>query len=232
MLSTIQNKKSLQPILRIGYNRGVANRTNEQWLSDLQEGSPNFEAAIADLRGILLSGLQRGLLGQVNTSAPEFETQAEDFTQEALLKILNKLHTFAGRSKFTTWAHKVAVSVALTELRRKRWQDKSLNGIVETESGDYTPQFMADSKPTPENVAERAEMLKRVEQHIANSLTEKQRTALVSATINGRSAADVAQEMEMKPNAVYKLLHDARLRLKRTLSEEGLSPEDVLSVFG
>lgn len=209
----------------------MAKRTNEQWLSDLQADSPNYEEAIADLRTILLNGLQRGLLGQINTSAPEFSTQAEDFTQEALLKILDKLHTFAGRSQFTTWAHKVAVSVALTELRRKRWQDKSLNGLVETDSGDYTPQFMADSKPTPENVAERAEMVKRVEHLIANSLTDKQRTALVAATINGRSAAEVAKEMDMKPNAVYKLLHDARLRLKRTLSNEGLTPEEVLSVF-
>lgn len=209
----------------------MAKRTNEQWLSDLQEGSSNYEQAIVDLRGILLTGLQRGLLGQVNTSAPEFETQAEDFVQEAILKILNKLHTFAGRSQFTTWAHKIAVSVALTELRRKRWQDKSLNGLVETDSGDYTPQFTADPKPSPERVAERSEMLKRVEELIATSLTDKQRTALVSATINGQSAAEVAAEMDMKPNAVYKLLHDARLRLKRNLSDEGLSPEDVLSVF-
>ncbi|MEM7336559.1 MAG: RNA polymerase sigma factor [Chloroflexota bacterium] len=209
----------------------MVKRTNEQWLTELQESSPNYEMAIADLRKILLSGLQRGLLGQVNTSAPEFESQAEDFVQEALLKILNKIHTFAGRSQFTTWAHKIAVSVALTELRRKRWQDKSLNGIVETDNGEYTPQFMADRKPSPEKVAERGELVKRVEYLISNSLTEKQKTALVAATINGRSAAEVAKTMDMKPNAVYKLLHDARLRLKRTLAEEGLSPEDILGVF-
>jgi hypothetical protein len=35
----------------------------------------------------------------------------------------------------------------------------------------------------------------------------------------------------MKPNAVYKLLHDARLRLKKSLSQEGLTPADILSVF-
>lgn len=209
----------------------VLSRTNEQWLSDLQSSSPNYNEAIVDLRNILLNGLQRGLLGQVNTSAPEFETQAEDFVQEAILKILDKMHTFAGRSKFTTWAHKVAVSVALTELRRKRWQDKSLNGIVETDSGDFTPQFMADHKPSPEKLAEQAELMKQIEHIIANSLTDKQRQALVASTINGLSAAEVAKIMNMKPNAVYKLLHDARLRLKRILSEEGLTTEEVLAVF-
>lgn len=209
----------------------MAYRTNDQWLHDLQAEGSVRKKALADLREILLNGLKRGLLNQVNTSAPEFETQAEDFVQEALLKILDKLHTFAGRSKFTTWAHKVAVSVALTELRRKRWQDRSLDGIVETDSGDYTPSFMADADPTPERVAERAEMVRHVGDLIENSLTDKQRQALVSVTIEGKSASEVAQEMEMKPNAVYKLLHDARLRLKRTLAEDGLTPGDILALF-
>lgn len=209
----------------------MAYRTNDQWLHDLQAEDSVRKKALADLREILLNGLKRGLLNQVNTSAPEFETQAEDFVQEALLKILDKLHTFAGRSKFTTWAHKVAVSVALTELRRKRWQDRSLDGIVETDSGDYTPSFMADADPTPERVAERAEMVRHVGDLIENSLTDKQRQALVSVTIEGKSASEVAQEMEMKPNAVYKLLHDARLRLKRTLAEDGLTPGDILALF-
>jgi len=37
--------------------------------------------------------------------------------------------------------------------------------------------------------------------------------------------------MDMNPNAVYKLLHDARLRLKRRLEEEGLTASEVISVF-
>jgi len=206
-------------------------RTNEEWINALEKPSAERDAALTDLRKILVSGLQRGLLSRINTSAPEFESLAEDFVQEALLKILDKLYTFAGRSKFTTWAHKVAVSVALTELRRKRWQDKSLDGIVETESGDYTPSFTADPHPTPHNAAAQAEMLAQVEQLINETLTEKQRRALVAATIQGKSATEVAQEMGMKPNAVYKLLHDARLRLKRNLAEQGLTPAEVLSVF-
>lgn len=215
----------------MGIITDVAYRTNEQWLHDLQTEGPARKEAISDLREILLNGLKRGLLNQVNTSAPEFETQAEDFVQEALLKILNKLHTFAGRSKFTTWAHKITVSVALTELRRKRWQDRSLDGIVETDTGVFTPSFMADTNPTPELVAERSEIIQHVEKLIETTLTDKQRQALVSVTIDGKSASQVADEMEMKPNAVYKLLHDARLRLKRTLAEDGLSPGDILELF-
>jgi RNA polymerase sigma-70 factor (ECF subfamily) len=42
---------------------------------------------------------------------------------------------------------------------------------------------------------------------------------------------EVAHRMEMNRNALYKLMHDARLRLKRRLIAEGLSPEDVLVSF-
>jgi RNA polymerase sigma-70 factor (ECF subfamily) len=62
-------------------------------------------------------------------------------------------------------------------------------------------------------------------------LTEKQRTALVASAVEGLSTNELAQKMEMNPNAIYKLLHDARLRLKKSLAQDGLTPNDILSVF-
>ena len=209
----------------------MTQRTNEQWLDDLRTTGAAHDAAVIDLHAILVSGLQRGLLAQVNTSAPEFETQAEDFAQEAILKILANLDSFAGRSKFTTWAHKIAVSVALTELRRKRWQDRSLDGMLDTVEGDYTPSLAADPAPTPEKAAEQAEALAHVQRLIDNALTERQRTALIASVIQGLSTNEIARKMEMNPNAVYKLLHDARMKLKRHLAQEGFTPADIIDVF-
>ncbi len=209
----------------------MTTRTNEQWLAELQSDHPNHETAVSDLYQILVNGLQRGLLNQIQTSALEFDSLAEDFAQEALLKILEKLNTFAGLSKFTTWAHKIAVSVALTELRRKRWQDNSLNSMTETESGDYTPSFIADNAPQPDNVTERAEMLSYVDSIIEEDLTEKQRTALVASIIEDKTTNEIAKMMDMKPNAVYKLLHDARVRVKKSLERDGLTPKEILVIF-
>ncbi|MCA9959432.1 MAG: sigma-70 family RNA polymerase sigma factor [Chloroflexota bacterium] len=209
----------------------AAKRSNEQWLTDLQTEGTARTAALTDLRKILVAGLRRGLLAQVNTSAPEFESLAEDFAQEALLRILDNLGSFAGRSQFTTWAHKIALSVALTELRRKRWQDASLDGITDSEEGDYTPSLIADTAPTPEIATEQADILKRINQIIKNGLTEKQRTVIILGVIQGKPTPEVAQQMNMKANAVYKLLHDARFRLKKLLEENDLTPADVLAVF-
>ncbi len=209
----------------------MTDRTNEEWLEALGAAGANRDIALTDLGVILNRGLNRGLLGQVDTSAPEFETMAEDFVQDALLKILDKLDSFAGRSKFTTWAHKITVHTALTELRRKRWHDASLDQLTDREDGDYTPSFTADPSPTPESVVERNDMLTRVNRIIEEELTDKQRTVVQLSVIQGEPAAVVAQEMDMNPNAVYKLLHDARLHIKRRLEEEGLSAADVIAVF-
>lgn len=206
-------------------------RTNEEWLQALSASGPLHDDALTDLQQILLSGLRRGLLNQVNTNAPEFETQAEDFVQEALVKILNNLDHFAGRSQFTTWAHKIAISVALTELRRKRWQDASLDSLLDSEGNDYSPKLAADQTSLPENVAEQREMLTYVNRLIREELTEKQYAVLETAVIHNRPTPEVARLMEMTPNAVYKMLHDARSRLKQRLSEEGLSPADVIAIF-
>ncbi|MFZ1397667.1 MAG: sigma-70 family RNA polymerase sigma factor [Candidatus Promineifilaceae bacterium] len=207
-------------------------RTNEQWLAELQPEHPNYETAVSNLTAILTNGLRRGLLARVKTPAPEFHTQAEDFAQEAVLKVLEKLDTFAGLSQFTTWAHKIAISVALTELRRKRWQDSSLNSLTESDGGsDYTPSFVADEAPTPENRTARAELLSYVQGLIENELTERQRTALVDSVIQGQSTTQIAKKLKMKPNAVYKLLHDARLKLKKSLAPDGYTPGYILQVF-
>jgi len=209
----------------------VIERTNEEWLQALTSTGSARAAALNDLRDVLVRGLRRGLLGRVNTSAPDFDALAEDFVQEALLKILDNLPTFAGRSKFTTWAHKITVHVALSELRRKRWQDASLTALSEPDEGPYIPGLTADPAPDPASLAERRDMLARVNRIITETLSDKQRAALSATVIQGLPTAQVAEMLQVNPNALYKLVHDARRQLKKQLLAEGLAPADVLEVF-
>lgn len=206
-------------------------RTNEQWVADLGAEGSAREAALADLAAVLANGLRRGLIRQVDTSAPGFDVLIDDFVQDALLKILENLDTFAGRSLFTTWANKVALNIGLTELRRKRWRDTSLDGLMQTEEGEFTPSFVADPAPRPEELTERKELMGYVNHLINEELTEKQRTALTAAVIQGRPLSEVAWMMDSNQNAVYKLVFDARQRLRRRLAEDNLTPEDILASF-
>jgi RNA polymerase sigma-70 factor (ECF subfamily) len=209
----------------------LSDRTNEQWLSDLKSPGPTQEAALTDLRSVLRAGLPFALSRYLSPSDPQFDALAEEVVQDALLRILDNLDTFEGRSKFTTWAHKITLRLALSELRRKRWEDVSLESLIDTEDGQASVGLMADTGVGPELATEQVDMISRVERIILEELTEKQRLAMIASQIHGMPLDVVAQRMDMNRNALYKLLHDARIRLKNRMVEEGLSPEDVLAAF-
>lgn len=210
----------------------MTERSNDEWIRQLSQPGPEYDEAVEALRVTLINGLRWGLKGWVKTIGPEFDALAEDFAQEALLKILDNLHTFRGDSKFTTWAHKIAVRVGLTELRRKRWRDTSLEGLLESEDGSImTPSFMADQAPGPGRTAEQQDMIRRVQRIVLEDLTERQRTAIIATQIRGLPMDQVAESMAMNRNALYKLLHDARMRLKKRLAVEGISADEVLATF-
>lgn len=203
-------------------------RSNEAWIADLTDDKRSA-AALRDLRAILLRGLHSGLVRQINTAKPEFEPLAEDFVQEALLKILANLETFNGAAKFTTWAHKIAVRVALSELRRKQWRDRSLDELLAAEPPfSFTP---ADDAPTPELSTQQRDLLAMVERLVAEGLTDKQREAITLVAFEQMPIDEAARRLSMQRNALYKLIHDARKRLKAQLEAEGLSTDDLLAAF-
>lgn len=201
--------------------------TNEEWVERLA-GEPDPDA-LAALRDLLVRGLRFTLSTRVQSN---LDPLVDDFTQEALLKILDKLDTFRGESQFTTWAQKIAVRVALTELRRKRWKDASLEGLTTSPDGSImTPSFLSDPSPTPESQTSRQGMVTLVQRLIAEELTERQREAMTMLMVQGLPMELVAERLDTNRNALYKLMHDARLRLKQQLELEGLTPQDVLDVF-
>ena len=206
-------------------------RTNEEWLEDLRTPGEPQEKALADLRAIVIKGLPYGLSKWLSRNNPQFESLIQETAQETLLRVIDKLDTFEGRSKFTTWVYTIAVRIALTELRRQRWKDVSLEAMFEDEDRPAPMELMEDSRPNPEDVVEGGDLMMQVKLIIMEELTEKQREAMVAIAIRGMPIEEVARRMGTNRNALYKLMHDTRLRLKNRLALEGLTPADILSVF-
>ncbi len=206
-------------------------RSNESWLSDLRSSGPTRESALSDLRNVIQHGLPYALSRWLSRDDPLFMPLVEEVTQETLLRVLDQLDSFEGRSMFTTWVHKIAVRIALTELRRKRWQDSSLDELMDDEENPAPSTLIADHHPTPELVTERTDMLEHVRRILEQELTPKQREALTLLGIQDMPLEEAAKRMKTNRNALYKLLHDARLRLKRRLVAEGLTSQEVLAAF-
>jgi RNA polymerase sigma-70 factor, ECF subfamily len=207
-------------------------RDNQTWLSDLHAGGVQRDAALADLRALLLRVLPQGISRWLSPDNPEFEFFIEDTAQETLLRVLNGLDTFEGRSQFITWVYKISLRVALNELRRRRWRDVSLEGLMGDEADDSSRHQFISFEPGPEAVVERADILQRVQDIIAQELTDRQRAAMHAINMQGVPMEEVARRMGTNRNALYKLLYDARLRLKHRLEREGLPPKELLELFG
>ncbi len=209
----------------------MATRSNEAWLSDLRAEGERRSSALDDLRTIIHKGLPYALSRWLSPTQPQFESLVDEVTQETLLRVLDQLDTFEGRSQFTTWVHKIAVRIALTELRRKRWRDSSLDELTESEDAPPPQGLLADSQAGPDVTAERTDMLARVRRVIEEELTDRQRQALVLLGLQDMPMEDAARKLKTNRNALYKLLHDARLRLRTRLALEDISPHDVLALF-
>jgi RNA polymerase sigma-70 factor (ECF subfamily) len=209
----------------------MMSRTNDMWIADLRANGAARESALTDLRAVIHHGLPYALSRWVSPSDPFFTPLVEEVTQETLIRVLEQLDGFEGRSMFTTWVQKIAVRIALTELRRKRWRDSSLDEMLEVEGPAVPSKLLADQAPGPAAISEQSDMIARVRRILDQELTPKQREALMLLGIQGVPLEEAARRMKTNRNALYKLLHDARLRLKRRLKSEGLTAQEVLAAF-
>jgi RNA polymerase sigma-70 factor (ECF subfamily) len=205
-----------------GGGASVAERDNDQWLADLR--GPKKDEALADLRILLVRGLKAALHGRARSVEPSIE----DFVQEALIKILDNLDTFRGESRFTVWTQKICVRTAFAEMRRSRWRDISLDEMIDRQGESISTP--SDPLTDPEQAATKGMILAEFRRFIDEELTGRQRTALLAA-LGGMPLEAIADRMDTNRNALYKLLHDARKRLKRRMEAEDLLPQDVLGAF-
>ncbi len=210
-------------------------RTNETWLIELRPDNPRQTQALEDLRRYL----QRGVLAYLHSRSDlgdlaesELQQMSQDLTQEALLKVQTNLDTFQGKSKFTTWAAKIAANHTISELRRAKWRDLSLDAI--TEAGTALQEILVTASAEGDNPAtqsERRQVWDTILEVINSDLTERQRQGLAAVLIDNVPIAEVARLLDTNPNNVYKLLHDARIKLKQRLQKLGLEPQYILKLF-
>lgn len=199
--------------------------TNDTWVQRLKS-SDNTERdkALTELRELIVRGLNRSLNNHYGTRS----FNAEDVAQEALLKIMNALDKFEGRSRFTTWAMSIATRVGLSEYRRRHCKDVSLDGIV---AGDSLKIEFAEkeTKQVGQEMDQQSILIK-LRDLIDGELTDKQRLA-IRGLLEGLPVEEVASRMSSNRNAVYKLVHDARTKLRNGFEKAGIVAEDINAIF-
>ena len=189
----------------------------EDWVRALSTPGPDQQAALLRLHQLMLRAsrhqvwLMRSMTAGLGAGrGEEIANQAAD---EAMVALLAKLGTFEGRSRFTTWAYKFAILQAATEVRRQAWARREVNlddvGTV------------VDSTPSPEQHAEAADFAAAVRTAIDVALTPHQRRIALALLVDEVPIDVLAERLGTTRGALYKTLHDARVRLRAHLQAGG-----------
>jgi len=203
---------------------GFGQISNAEWLHRLRVPGEEGKAAHRELYALLVRGLRIALARWRHADA-----LLEDFAQEGMLRVLAHLDEFRGDSAFASWALAIAVRVAFSELRRARWRDVSLDALTSDLRAEVTLHVPTKEAPTPERAAARAQILAALGK-VMSELSARQRQ-LIAAELRGMPQEEIAAQMGTNRNALYKLGHDARLKLQRGLERLGLSADQVLWAF-
>jgi RNA polymerase sigma-70 factor (ECF subfamily) len=135
---------------------------------------------------------------------------------DALVAVLGKLHEFRGASRFTTWAYKFALLEAGVRLRRRAWQEREV--VLDSDSWEHLD---STGGTAPDTDAESSELLRSLTTSIGEDLTAHQRRVLVALAIDGVPIDVLAERLGTTRGALYKTLHDARRKLRASLTEKG-----------
>jgi RNA polymerase sigma-70 factor (ECF subfamily) len=190
------------------------------WLLSLRADGPRRAEASSRLHDLLLRAarfeINRPRESHPHLRGGDFDDLAHQAANDALLAILDKLDTYRGDSRFTTWAYKFALLEAAVKVRRRAWQGRE----VPIEPKHWS--VIADSGVSPAGEAESNELLGSIGAAIQTELSPHQREVLVSVALNDIPIDVLAERLNTTRSALYKTIHDARKKLRSHLAEPGL----------
>jgi len=135
------------------------------------------------------------------------EEDAREVVQDTLLTAARQLRQFRGASALSTWLYAIARSFCI---KRRRKAGSEIPAADE-EHGDTI-----DSAPTPEHQVEQRELGQALEKAIAE-LEPMYREVLLLRDVEGLSAAEVAEVLQIGVAAVKSRLHRARAQVRQRL---------------
>lgn len=168
------------------------------------------------------------LLFRTARSILQSDSEAEDAVQDAFLRAWLALASFRAESKLSTWLVRIVTNEALGRLRRAKVHTIPLEDAM-TSPDPMMQLALADSPGKgPEHNALRAQVRDLIEEQI-DQLPDAYRTVFVLSAVEGLSAADIAQALDIPTATVRTRAFRARNLLREALV--GKVEADLGSVF-
>jgi RNA polymerase sigma-70 factor, ECF subfamily len=196
-----------------------------EWLSALGGGGSQREAALGRLHENLLRVAQRECRRRgprLRITSPELEDLAYQATADALVAIIRKLGQFRGESRFTTWAYKFVILEVSDKIGRHFWQNPGVR--LDAEDWDNLPDRFGFE---PAREAEWRDLLAALRRAVDTELTPRQREIFVAIVVDGVPLDALVVRLGSNRNAIYKMMFDARRKLRAALAANGYMSHDT-----
>ena len=190
-------------------------RENRRWVRDLAAVGPRREAACDELYPLLLrvgksEARRRAPLLRLN--GPELDDIAHQAAADALMAITGRVDTFRGEARFTTWASTFVIFNVASKMNRHFWRRHA----IPYEQEDWS-RVAAKFASSPEDEVLVREFAAAVASAVEENLSDRQRLVFVATVLNGIPMDVLADELGSTLNALYKVLFDARKKLRAAL---------------
>jgi RNA polymerase sigma-70 factor, ECF subfamily len=201
----------------------VLDAESAEWVRALSASGQCREQAIGKLYDLLLRiarGECRRRSSQIRLSGPELDDIAHQAAGDAVLAITAKLSHFRGESRFTTWAYKFVILEVSSKMGRHFWRHPTVPWDAE-DWDRLVDRFSLD----PAEESQNWELVSAIRQAVDDQLNERQRKVFVAIVLNGAPLDTMVAELGVSRNAIYKMMFDARRKLRVALTAAGHLPE-------
>jgi len=205
------NKPARQPFLSMKQTMSDAETSDAELLRDYAQG---HAAAMEQLVARYRSALFSWLLGMTGNRA-----DAEDLFQEVWFRVIRHAERFTDVS-FKAWMWKIARNL-LIDFRRKRKPDISLDAVEDEEDQPLVDTLVAKGAG-PAEAVENDDLTRRVMRAVG-ALPDVQREVFLMRVQGDLSFSEIAETLNIPLNTALGRMHDAMMKLKKMVAEEGQS---------
>lgn len=158
--------------------------------------------------------------------------EAEDLTQETLLRAHRRLGSLQDPAALTAWLYRIATHLCYDRFRQPSYRrpPQSLDAAFAESPGQTEAQWADGGEPRPDQAGEQAEMSACV-QELYEELPDSYRAAILLHDLRGLTAPEIAQVLGCSTEAVKIRLHRARRTLQAALTATCEFSNDERDVF-
>jgi RNA polymerase sigma-70 factor (ECF subfamily) len=206
--------------------RIAPDEASQKWLDGLRAKGPRHDRCVRDLHALLLRAARhevyrrRAWLG--GAGGPELDDVAQQAAGDALLAIIDNLDTYRGLSRFTTWSYRFVMNHVSVKTRQHAWSGRRV--LFDDTDWERLPDRLVMS---PHRRSEQLAQLGALRTALEEKLTARQREVFVAVALNEVPIDVVAARLDSNRGAIYKILFDARTKLRASLLEVGYPIEET-----